>query len=266
MSDLNAYMDVGTWDYDSTNGEGSGVEEDEPGEGKQLEVDEDAQMDLDAGPLSNPSDSDDDDFHLTFIDCPPASHPKLVLSQEMIMSIRYACLKDNMDADTIAALQNPSHYPAKIDEKTRTSIDIYLGLSNRSQEMYASVEKALERCTPPVKIDSLHVVKKTIKNLTRVKEIEMDMCINSCVAYTGPLLSLQNCPHCGKPCYEETSSHKHVACQCFISILLGPQIQAMYRSPEGAKHMHYRACSTQRILQELEENNGEIKVYKDIYH
>ena len=264
--DLHAYMDEGTWDYGSTDAGGeSGVKEDEPGEGEQLELDEDAQMDLDADSFSD-ADSDNDDFHLTFVDRPRASHAKIALSQEMIASVRYARLEDDMDAKMIAALQNPLRYTPEIDEKTRSSIDVYLALSNGSEEMYTSVKKALERRDPPVEIDSLHVVKKTIEDLTRVKEIETEMCINSCVAYTGPLLSLQNCPNCGEPRYEETSSGKRAARQRFISIPLGPQIQALYRSPESADHMHYCACITWKILQELDENNGEIKVYEDVYH
>ena len=250
------------WQYDSSDGEGYGVEE----EDEQLDVDEEG-MDVDENPhLLSDEDSDDEDFHSTFTDHPRASHPKLTLSQEMIAAIRCARLEDDMDADMIAALQNPLRYPAEIDEKTRTSIDIYLGLSNGSQEMYASVKKALERRNPPIVIDSLHIVKKTIENLTRVKEIETDMCTNSCIAYTGPLLSLQNCPHCGEPRYEETSSGKRVARQRFISIPLGPQIQALYRSPESADRMHYCARITRKILRELDENDGEIKVYEDVYH
>ena len=224
------------WQYGSSDGEGYRVEDD-----KCPDVDQEG-MDVDGNPhllSDSDSDSDSDNFHSTFVDFPCVSHAKIALSQEMIASVRDARLEDDMDPQMIAALQNPLHYPPEIDEKTWSSIDLYLALSNGSQEMYASVKKALERHNPPVIINSLHIVKKTIEDLTRVKEIETDMCINSCVAYTGPLLSLQNCPYCGEPCYEETSSGKCVARQQFSSIPLGPQIQALYRSPESANHMHY---------------------------
>lgn len=148
------------WQYGSTDEEGYGVEE----EGEHLEVDEEG-MNVD----ENPPLLSDEDFHSMFTDRMHSSHTKLALSQEMIESIRHVHLEDDMDAEMIATLQNPLCYPPKIDEKTRSSIDVYLALCNRSQEMYASVKKALERCNPPVVIDSLHVVKKTIENLMRVK-------------------------------------------------------------------------------------------------
>ena len=32
--------------------------------------------------------------------------------------------------------------------------------------------------------------------------MEHDMCINSCLAYTGPYKHLEICPECGEPRYE----------------------------------------------------------------
>jgi hypothetical protein len=117
--DLNAYMDEGTWDYGLTyaGGEESGVEEDKPGEGEQLELDKDAQMDMDADSFADP-DSDNNGFHLTFVDRPHASHVKIALSQEMIASVRYVRLEDDIDTKMIAALQNPLCYTPKINGKT----------------------------------------------------------------------------------------------------------------------------------------------------
>jgi len=161
-----------------------------------------------------------------------------------------------MDSETIAALKNPSRTLPEINKTMRTSIDVYLALYNTSQDVYKRTRKAMERRNPPVEIHSLHIVKKTIQELAGVRAIETDMCINSCLAYTGPFLSLEACTICGEPRYEESASQKRIAGQRFCTIPLGPQLQAMYRSPESANRMHYRAHKTRGILEQLEKKQG----------
>ncbi|KAF8337293.1 hypothetical protein F5887DRAFT_1078229 [Amanita rubescens] len=254
--------DRGVWQYGP---HGDQSQEDEAGEGEQ---DIDNEMDLDEGDRNTlvQEDSDNENFHSTFTDCPRSSHIKLALSQEFIASIRNAQFSDDMDPEMISALKNPSRTPPDIDEKTRMSIDIYLGLSNASEESYRNTKKALARRNPPVEIHSLHIVKKKICDMTGVKTIDTDMCINSCLAYTGPFSSLQACTQCGEPRYEDSTSQKRVARQRFCTIPLGPQLQAMYRSPDGADRMHYRARKTREILEQLAKDNDEIPVYEDVYH
>lgn len=252
--------DRGIWQYGP---HGDQSHEDEAGEGEQGTIDD--EMDLDEGnhnPLP-PEDSDNENFHSKFTDCPRSSHIKL---EEFIASIRNAQFSDDMDPEMISALKNPSRAPPDIDETTRMSIDIYLGLSNASEQSYENTRKALARRNPPVEIHSLHIVKKNICDMTGVKTIETDMCINSCLAYTGPFSSLQACTQCGEPRYEDSTSQKRVARQRFCTIPLGPQLQAMYRSPGGADRMHYCARKTRAILEQLVKDNDEIPVYEDVYH
>ena len=51
-------------------------------------------------------------------------------------------------------------------------------------------------------------------------------------------------------------------------IPLGPQIQAMYRSPESADHMNYHAHKTKEIIDMIEQNGGQINIstYEDFVH
>ncbi|KAF8325705.1 hypothetical protein F5887DRAFT_840223, partial [Amanita rubescens] len=64
------------------------------------------------------------------------------------------------------------------------------------------------------------------------------MCPNSCIAYTGPFSTLEECPYCAEPRYTQPStSRKRTARRRFSTIPLGPQLQAMYRSPESADRM-----------------------------
>ena len=62
------------------------------------------------------------------------------------------------------------------------------------------------------------------------------MCVNSCVAFTGPHESLNTCPRCKEPryCPGTTKPQKR-----FTMIPMGPVIQAMYSSRTVAESMHY---------------------------
>ena len=71
------------------------------------------------------------------------------------------------------------------------------------------------------------------------------------MAYTGPLTELQACRVCGEPRFDEQGSARE-----FYTIPLGPQLQALFRSPEGAQDMRYRAEQTAEILAELEAYEG----------
>lgn len=42
----------------------------------------------------------------------------------------------------------------------------------------------------------------TLDRLTGILEVQDDMCVNSCIAYTGPFEDLRECPHCGESRYK----------------------------------------------------------------
>ncbi|EIW82005.1 hypothetical protein CONPUDRAFT_54640 [Coniophora puteana RWD-64-598 SS2] len=67
------------------------------------------------------------------------------------------------------------------------------------------------------------------------------MCINTCLAYTGPFAPFEKCPTCGKDRYESCkSSHNKKVLRCmFTTIPIGPQIQALWQHSKSAKRMHY---------------------------
>jgi hypothetical protein len=82
-----------------------------------------------------------------------------------------------------------------------------------------------------------------------------DMCINSCVGYTGPFSLLEGCPICGEGRYEPNRAAK-VPRKQFHTIPIGPQLQALWRSPESAHDMGYRKRCTEHILDELRRQHG----------
>ncbi len=52
----------------------------------------------------------------------------------------------------------------------------------------------------------------------------------------------------------------------FITIPIGPQLQAIWSTPEGAKALSYRQLLTEAAIRDVRANNGKIMVYEDIFH
>jgi hypothetical protein len=69
------------------------------------------------------------------------------------------------------------------------------------------------------------------------------------MAYSGPFADRNQCK-CGKSRLDAAGK-----AQEFYTFPIGPQLQALFRSPESAKNMHYRRVKTQEIL--------DISVYED---
>jgi hypothetical protein len=59
--------------------------------------------------------------------------------------------------------------------------------------------------------------------------LHFNMCVNTCLAYTGAFASLMECPFCGECQYQQhlDIDSKTPHCQ-FIMLPLGPQLQALW--------------------------------------
>ncbi|KAG1744035.1 uncharacterized protein EDB91DRAFT_1236594 [Suillus paluster] len=105
-----------------------------------------------------------------------------------------------------------------------------------------------------VKLPSLHQIKRIVAELGGVEEMVHDMCINTCVGFTGPFSLLDHCPECDEPHYDQDvilRTHSR-----FVSVPIGPQLQALYCDPQSAQEMCYRNKCTQEIIEELECEDG----------
>jgi len=101
-----------------------------------------------------------------------------------------------------------------------------------------------------------------------------DMCINSCLGYTGPFENLDACSCCSEPRYVVDPSSgsddrmdgegKKIPRQQFSTIPIGPQIQALWSQEQSAMDMEYLQKHTDEILQRLRENDGELLLYDDV--
>jgi len=97
------------------------------------------------------------------------------------------------------------------------------------------------------------------------------MCINSCLAYTGPFHGLEICPKCGEPRYDAAklaSSGCKIKSprQEFHTFPIGPQLQALSRDPDSAASMRYADIRTKEILEQLKLNDGVLDSYEDFLH
>lgn len=103
---------------------------------------------------------------------------------------------------------------------------------------------------------SFYNVEKLIAQYTGVEPIVHDMCLQSCLTFTGPYAHEDHCPMCGTSRWDQAKIHASngrvkVAAQTFTTIPLGPQLQALYRDPESARSMRYLYECTQEILAEF---------------
>ncbi|KAI0360028.1 hypothetical protein OH77DRAFT_1501733, partial [Trametes cingulata] len=165
------------------------------------------------------------------------------IALEYIRLLRHARLDDSgLDQELLEQLRNPPEVELTIDDPDVVlSIELYLGVGNASIETYNAVRDALARHPAGVQVLSYYKVQRTIEKITGIYSQRHDMCINSCVGYTGPRANLDKCPSCGEAryCPIQGEAGQKVARQHFTSILPGAQLQALCRTPESAKRMMY---------------------------
>jgi hypothetical protein len=136
----------------------------------------------------------------------PRGPPKIVLDnlkidQAYIDLLKNASLDDSaLDADTLHRLRNPIEEVLDVDADPDLllSIENFLSLTNASDKAYTDVRANIMRRFPDCAMLSHHLVKQKITELTGVISIVNDMCVNSCVAFTGPRVDADACSECGE--------------------------------------------------------------------
>jgi len=162
-----------------------------------------------------------------------------------------------MSDEALHRLWNPPHKtpPVVIDKVTRLAIDLYL--ENPLDTTYKTNCKAIQRFNSNIELLSYYKIKCLVANLTGVESVMHHMCINSCLAYTGPFMDLDACPVCSEPRYDQfylgaSSGRNKIPRKEFHTIPIGLQLQALYRSPESASLAHYLRNERYRIIADLE--------------
>jgi len=135
------------------------------------------------------------------------------------------------------------------------SLRAFIGFLGSTQGDYERMRQYTRARDPNIEMLSYYRAERRAQDLSGIITWEHDMCIESCVGFTGPFAHLEHCPDCGTPQYDQDeSSGKKVPRKVFTTFPVGPQLQARWRNPETAKKMFYRWEKTQDLRQECEES------------
>ncbi|KAJ3001952.1 hypothetical protein NUW54_g6112 [Trametes sanguinea] len=171
---------------------------------------------------------------------------------EFIRLLQHASLDNaGLPAELIERIRKPSSVPFSIDNPdVLLSIKLYIATANASDDTYNEIRD----------------VKKTIEELTGVVGQRDDMCVNSCIGYTGPYASLDRCPKCGQDryCPIKLRAGKKVARQTFTSMLPSTQIQAFFASKDVAPDMGWFFDTARRIIASTPPGSASLKEFQDV--
>ena len=155
------------------------------------------------------------------------------------------------------------------DPNIRLSLDLFLSCGNASEETYNSVRRSILTRFPDAEVLLYYMVKKVVADITDVYAISDDMCINSCHGFTGPFSDLKNCKICNEPRFDPTEyarSGKEIPQKQECSIPLGPQLQAIHWSKEGAEAILYHDKKTAEVIEAF--NNAQLSdelIFDDVF-
>ncbi|THH32143.1 hypothetical protein EUX98_g2045 [Antrodiella citrinella] len=213
---------------------------------------------------------------------PEAAMEELKWSQAFIRRLKQATLaKDKFSPEMLYLLQHPETYSDLEEQspKFRLSLDFYIALGLSSNQTYNKLRASVESCFPNFKMLSLDVLQRRIERITGVVALREDMCPESCLAYVGEFENDEECRICHTSRWDpiklaESNKKIKVPAQTFDTIPIGPQLQALLRSPESARNARYRVTQTHKIMTELGEMEAQlgdgvlpqIGVYDDVYH
>ena len=199
----------------------------------------------------------------------------LKTSASFIKALQHITLEDpmlGMSDEVLEHLHNPirDSPSLSIDDDTRLAIDLYL--NNASEDTYENNRKSVLRHCRMVdaSLPTYYRTKRLVADLTGIESVVHHMCINSCLAYTGPFSELETCPLCSEPRYDQFKLQSRggsakTPWQEFHTIPIGPQLQALYRDPESATHAHYLREERSRVLSEI-NLKGYLDEYSDVLH
>ncbi|KAF7979644.1 hypothetical protein HWV62_41611 [Athelia sp. TMB] len=190
------------------------------------------------------------------------TEPDLLIAQAYVDAIRSATLDEGgLDAETVGRLRNPIQGPVDLDADLRLSLDLFLSTISASRDTYTNTRASVLRRHPEDDILTHAQMKRCLAEMTGVTSLVNSMCVNSCVAFTGDFSDEETCPMC----HEAHRSPDGAVRQEFHTIPIGPQLQALWRTEEGARNMRHRRDRTAQIRAEMTANNGRIPVYNDVY-
>jgi hypothetical protein len=114
-------------------------------------------------------------------------------------------------------------------------------------------------------------IKSRVMQMSGVTSLIHNMCINGCLAFTGPFAGLEACLTCGEPRYKQitfanSDGRIKKAHQVFHTMPIGLQLQALWHHPESAARARYLDARTAEIIEELKCNDKLLDSYDDFLH
>jgi hypothetical protein len=197
----------------------------------------------------------------------------LKLCAEFVKCLQAATLSDSsvsLSEEAVARLHNPPHGQSSppLDADLWLALELYL--LNPSEATYKANCTAFLHHSPHINLPSYYRTMCLVSEITGIESVVHDMCINLCIAYTGPFLNLDACPLCSELQYDGLKLHlsggkEWITRQEFHMIPLGPQLQVLYCEPESAACAHYLREERECILSEI-NRNGCLDRYSDVLH
>jgi hypothetical protein len=193
----------------------------------------------------------------------------LRLTTDFVKNLQQATLSDlglGLSDEALERFRNPPHTPPRdaVDKIALMAVELYM--INPSEDTYETHRTFVLKHFG-TDLPSYCKVKQLVSDLTGIESLVRDMCVNSCLAYTGPFSELDTCPICSEPRYDQhrLSEGKRIPRKEFHTIPIGPQLQALYRSPDSASSAHYLREERSRVLSEI-RCKGYLEEYSDVLH
>ncbi|OBZ70829.1 hypothetical protein A0H81_09275 [Grifola frondosa] len=163
-------------------------------------------------------------------------------ADKFIQELKTATLENSgLSEEDFHRLLHPAEESLDIEDPIlHLSLDIFLAVSHASQQTYNDIRDALKRYDPSCEIYTFHQIKQKVKELSGITSVISHMCVNSCVAFTGPFKDLDTCPLCAEPRYDPLKPGKKVPRQVFHTIPVGFQLQALRRTIQSSGEMRYK--------------------------
>jgi hypothetical protein len=131
----------------------------------------------------------------------------LALHLGFIKLLRNASLDDmgmQMDKEDLERLRKPPTHEIslKSEPDLRLALDLFLANYTSLVDAFNQNRKTMLQHHPEDEICTYDQAKHLVRHLSGIVPLAHDMCINTCIAYTGPFSDLEMCPYCNTPCYD----------------------------------------------------------------
>ncbi|KAJ7587801.1 hypothetical protein C8J56DRAFT_786479 [Mycena floridula] len=145
--------------------------------------------------------------------------------------------KDSFTKNELQSFLDPPTEVLYISDPDRP----YPNWAGASESVYKCAYDVNKRRYPDGKMLSYDQVCRRVKKLVRILSFQHNMCISSCMVYTGPFRKLEECMYCKEHCYKpitdlesgsdsdspESNRQAQIPHKTFTTMPIGPQLQAL---------------------------------------